>query len=141
MEQYIEFASNHPLMVFGTIGLIAFLIYYESDQLLSGIKGMNPPDLTRALNDGDAVLVDVRDGKSFKAGHISGAIHIPSAEVVKRLSELKRHEGKTIAFCCNVGMTARSAAKAAKKAGLQNVAVLTGGLEAWNKANLPVVSR
>lgn len=45
-------------------------------------------DATAMLNQGRAVLVDVRSAESYQTAHASGAIHIPEAEIVNRLADL-----------------------------------------------------
>jgi rhodanese-related sulfurtransferase len=34
------------------------------------------------------VIIDVRDGEEYRAGHIPGAIHIPAGEIEERLDEI-----------------------------------------------------
>ena len=41
-----------------------------------------------ALENGSAVLLDVRSAEAYNAQHISGAINIPTAEIEARLAEL-----------------------------------------------------
>jgi hypothetical protein len=49
------------------------------------------PELEKRLKGGKLVLVDVRDASEIKeSGAIPGAIHIPMAEVQKRLGELPK---------------------------------------------------
>jgi rhodanese-related sulfurtransferase len=40
---------------------------------------------------------------------------------------------------CQVGQTATTAAKRLRKAGFAQVAVLEGGIQAWQSADLPLV--
>ncbi|HEY2382488.1 MAG TPA: rhodanese-like domain-containing protein [Terriglobia bacterium] len=49
------------------------------------------PDLQKKLNSGKLVLVDVRDASEIKeSGAIPGAIHIPMAQIEKRMTELPK---------------------------------------------------
>lgn len=41
-----------------------------------------------ALENGTAILLDVRSAEAYAAQHISGAINIPTAEIETRLAEL-----------------------------------------------------
>jgi rhodanese-related sulfurtransferase/predicted transcriptional regulator len=47
---------------------------------------------------GDVVLVDVRPGVEFRAGHIEGARSIPIEELDERLAELPA-DGEIVAYC------------------------------------------
>jgi rhodanese-related sulfurtransferase len=50
------------------------------------------PELQTKLKTGKMVLVDVRDASEIKeTGAIPGAVHIPLAQVEKRMGELPRN--------------------------------------------------
>lgn len=83
-----------------------------------------------------AVLVDVREDEEWAAGHAPGATHLPMSRLSGPPEDLAR--GQLIICMCHVGV--RSAAVADWLAGAGWDAVnLTGGMEAWLVANLPVV--
>src|SRR5262245_12384963 len=46
----------------------------------SRIEELLPPDAKREIDSGEAKLVDVRDQERYEAGHLSGAINVPSGE-------------------------------------------------------------
>lgn len=52
------------------------------------IERVSLEDAQNALTTGTAVFLDVRDSDSFTAGHISGAVNIPLAELNNRMGEL-----------------------------------------------------
>jgi rhodanese-related sulfurtransferase len=50
------------------------------------------PELQAKLETGKLVLVDVRDASEIKeSGAIPGAIHVPLAQIEKRMGELPRN--------------------------------------------------
>ena len=50
------------------------------------------PELQKKLKAGKLVLVDVRDASEIKeSGAIPGAIHIPMAQIEKRMGELPKN--------------------------------------------------
>lgn len=51
-----------------------------------------------AYDSGAAVFVDVRDGDSYTAGHIPGALSMPLTELENRLGELNRSDW-VITYC------------------------------------------
>jgi rhodanese-related sulfurtransferase/predicted transcriptional regulator len=55
-------------------------------------------ELLARLRRGDVVLLDVRPGDEFAAGHIDGARSIPIDELEQRLSELPKGD-EVIAYC------------------------------------------
>ena len=66
-----------------------------------------------------------------------GARNIPLAELDQRLSELPAN--KPVLICCASGARSSRAASVLRKAGREQVFNLSGGLQAWRQAGLPVV--
>jgi hypothetical protein len=64
-----------------------------------GAPRITPAELRVALDNGTAILVDVRGDDSYKAGHIKGAISIPVDEIRTRFKELPKD--KFIATYCS----------------------------------------
>ena len=94
--------------------------------------------LSTLVNQEQAVVLDVRDGKDFKQGHIVDSVNIPFKDIGERLSELKEKDTPVIVVC-KMGQTASAASKQIKAAGFSKVYKLTGGLSEWQAANLPLV--
>jgi predicted sulfurtransferase len=58
-----------------------------------------PPEEAHAMvQNGEALIVDVRDRAAFEAGHVAGALSLPEAELSDRLSELPRQQ-MIITYC------------------------------------------
>ncbi len=92
---------------------------------------------TRLINDSGAVLLDVRDGSEFSAGHLPNARNIPVQDLEKRIKELP--SGKPVIVVCESGTRAARAAAALRKHGRNDVFCLDGGIRGWQAAGLPVV--
>lgn len=92
---------------------------------------------TRLINDSGAIVLDVRAPAEFAAGHLPNARNIPLAELEKRAGELPAN--KPVLVCCTSGITSSRAAGVLKKAGRNDVFNLSGGLDGWRQAGLPVV--
>ena len=68
-------------------------------QYLGGdVDAIGRDELIARLRKGDVVLVDVRPGEEFEAGHIDGARSIPLAELEGRLAELPA-DREVVAYC------------------------------------------
>jgi rhodanese-related sulfurtransferase len=141
MEQYIEFASNHPYLSLAWGGILLALVVSWVQSLLSKIQFVTPTELTIKVNREDAVLLDIRSADDFKKGHITSARNIPLAQLSSQLSKLENEKNKPIIVVCQAGMSAQGAAKQLISAGFSQVAVLTGGMSKWAEANLPVVKK
>ena len=77
------------------------------------------------------ILIDVRSGKEWRAGHAPEARHIPLNEIESRLDELP--EGTPVVTVCHSGVRSALAARAVAKHGY-TVANVRGGMMAWNRA-------
>jgi uncharacterized membrane protein YdjX (TVP38/TMEM64 family)/rhodanese-related sulfurtransferase len=96
--------------------------------------------LSSAISEGGHVAVlDVRGRDEFNGplGHIRGALNIPVDELSDRIGELSAVKGSRVVAVCKTDKRSASAAAVLRGAGF-DVEVLRGGMEAWNKALLPV---
>lgn len=81
------------------------------------------------------LLLDVRTPEEFKTGHIDGAKSLPLRSLPLRLSELPKSQ--EILCVCASGSRSSQAVKTLVSAGY-NAFNLSGGMQAWVKAGLPV---
>lgn len=95
------------------------------------------PQEAKELIDGGAVLLDVRDDGEWRAGHAPGARHIPLARLAHRLKDLPPQ--RTVVTVCRTGARSARAASILAREG-REVVNLSGGMLAWARAGLPVVS-
>ena len=95
-------------------------------------------EATRMVNTGAAIIVDVRDNKEFKTGHIVDALNIPYQKLSERASELEKYKDKTIVVVDKMGQHAGSSGKLLREKGF-SVNRLQGGMTEWVGQNLPVV--
>ncbi len=82
----------------------------------------------------NVVLLDVREDDEWAAGHATGALHIPLAEVPARLAELG--EGTVHVVCKSGGRSAQAVAWLNQN-GVDAVNV-EGGTTAWAQAGKPM---
>ncbi|HJU55006.1 MAG TPA: rhodanese-like domain-containing protein [Pyrinomonadaceae bacterium] len=64
-----------------------------------GVKRVTTIELRDALNNGTAIIVDVRPEQNYQQNHIKGSISIPLEQVATRYGELPRD--KTIVTYCS----------------------------------------
>jgi thiosulfate sulfurtransferase len=84
------------------------------------------------LSQGQAVMVDIRDDKSYLAAHASGAEHLTNDNLWDFLQQTSR--STAVIVMCYHGISSQSAAKfLAEEQGFQQVYSLEGGFEAWEK--------
>lgn len=137
MEQLLEFAANHTLLVTAFAVVLSALLW----NLATDPGGKNAVDAlgaTTLINHEDAVVLDVRSMAEFKEGHIVNAVNIPLNGLGNNLKQLEKHRGKPIVAVCKSGSRSGAACSVLRKHGFENVKNLRGGMLAWQSANLPV---
>jgi len=65
---------------------------------VSQVQRVTLEQAKRAYDSGQAIFVDVRDGSSYSAAYIPGALLIPISELTNRLGELDPNEW-IITYC------------------------------------------
>jgi rhodanese-related sulfurtransferase/DNA-binding HxlR family transcriptional regulator len=94
-------------------------------------------ELLRRLARGDVVILDVRPGAEFVAGHLPGAIHIPLEELAERIGELPR-DHEVVAYCRGqYCVMAHDAVRLLSAEGLDARRAADGVLE-WRLAGVPI---
>jgi rhodanese-related sulfurtransferase len=86
------------------------------------------------LEGGEAVLVDVRETHEFEYENIPGSLLLPLSFLEpERFPAITE---KKVVLLCVVGKRSAAAQKQLVKHGLANIFNLSGGLDAWKKAEL-----
>jgi sulfur dioxygenase len=94
----------------------------------------------------DIALIDLREkSERDKHGVIPGSLHLPYPQLPSEigsggmLHELASQPDKRIVFYCAFGERSAMAVQAAQDAGLKTACHIAGGIDAWKKANGPLV--
>ena len=141
MSQIIEFVGNHTLLFVAFLVTLGMLAYTEYMRFTSANTALSPYDATQKMNAGNSVFLDVRDESEFKGGHLLNSRSMPVNKLAERLHELEKFKDKELVIYCDNGMRTSRAIAKLKKSGFTNLFSLAGGLTAWEKANLPIVSK
>jgi len=139
METYLEFASNHVLLVSALIGSFFLVIFMELRRKATGVTNLDPQEAVKLIN-ADAVVIDLRSADAFARGHIVNAKNIPHDEIEANRDKINRFKNKPIIAVCDAGVTSTRVVASLRKSGLESVYGLRGGIRAWNEANMPLVS-
>jgi rhodanese-related sulfurtransferase len=139
MDQLIEFARDNFILSGVWIALVVLLVYSFISPMMSKTKRLDNHQATLLMNKEDAVVLDIRPAKDFKAGHIIGSKQIKAEEVKEgNFVKLEKYKEHPIIVVCAMGNLASGTANKMVKQGFTNVNVLTGGMNAWQGAGLPV---
>lgn len=132
MERFFEFIQHHPIL-FGILAVLAVLFFLVESRR-SGRK-ISPQALGGFVNGEKAVVVDLRDAKEFREGHIAGSRNIPLSSLKNHLEELRAMK-QPIVMVCKMG---QSAGSAVQQVGGDHLYRLDGGILGWQGQNLPLV--
>lgn len=116
----------------------AMLVWPLVQRRTSPMKEAGTLAVTHLINTRDALLLDVRETREYEGGRIPNAIHIPLSQMAGRAKELEKHNRRPVVAYCARGNRSRSAAAALQSAGFAELYNLSGGIQAWKDAGLPV---
>ena len=116
------------------------------DEIAARGWAVTAKDAMGLLGQPSLALVDLREtGERQKHGVIPGSLHASDLELQSNirpggmLHELANATGKRLLFYCAFGERSAMAVQAAQDAGIFTACHITGGLDAWRKANGPLV--
>ena len=102
----------------------------DKDEAMTGNTDepfVDPDVLRDKLARGEpVVIVDVRSAQEFLAGHVDGAVNIPS-------EQLSAQDATIVTVCNHGGQRSCGAAAELRAMGFENVSALRGGTHGWNK--------
>lgn len=139
MNTYLEFASNHVLLVSALMFSFFLLIFTELRRQSAGLTNVDPQAAVKLIN-ADATVLDLRSPDAFARGHIVNAKNIPFDELSANEDKINKLKTRPILAVCDAGMSSSRAVDNLRKSGIENVYGLKGGIAAWTEANLPLVT-
>lgn len=93
-----------------------------------------PHVVQRLVQEGKAVLIDVRDLAEHRQEHIAGTSVIPASAIGPEAVQ-----GRAVILHCRSGRRSAGAAQKLLDAGAKDISHMKGGIEAWKSAGLPTV--
>ena len=138
MENVGEFIVNHWILVTAFIVLASLIMSEQLNRKISGITPIGTSQAIQLVNQQKGIFLDIREGSEFAKEHIADSINLPLSSLADD-SSLK-DTSKPIILICVSGQRSRSAAKQLHAKGFSDVYVLTGGLNSWKEAKLPLFS-
>jgi rhodanese-related sulfurtransferase len=106
---------------------------------VTALEPVAQDELSRRLDDGQVLVLDVRPAAEYAAGHIPGALNVPHDQLAARLAELP--PGVDIVAYCRgrYCVFAPDAVRLLRERGF-SARPLDGGLPGWRLAGLPVAT-
>ena len=139
MDRFLEFTSNHTLLVLALFASVFIVIFYELRRKASGLIDVEAQEAVKLINNG-ALVIDLRSAEAFGRGHIVNARNVASDEVDSRVASLGADPSKPIVAVCDAGVSSRRAVATLRQKGFDSVYSLKQGMTGWTQAGLPVVT-
>ena len=107
---------------------------------MATLKNFSPREAYAAYMRG-SMLVDVRDSNSVKVKNpdVKQVVKLPFSEFYQRYGELPTN--RPVVLVSGIGNKGKEAAKFLLTQGYEDVAIMTGGMAAWEQEGLPVRER
>lgn len=138
MDQYLEFISNHYLLVLALVAVSILLIQDFVEHAFNKFTGVSPMIAVTKMNTDTSTVIDVREPNEFSKGHIENAINIPAGKFDEQLQSLEKYKNNTIIVVCQTGTRSAPPCKALASAGFEKVYNITGGMQSWEENKLPI---
>ncbi|MDN3987336.1 rhodanese-like domain-containing protein [Zwartia vadi] len=133
------FLSQNNLLLIGVALISGLALAWPMIQSKRAGASISCTEAVQMMNHQHAILIDIRPGEVFAAGHIPQARSIPANDIEKKAANLPKN--KPLIVVCDFGRTAGAAAVRLRALGFTQVSVLGGGMRAWSTAGLPLSTK
>ena len=134
----MQFISNNLLPISIAFLSGAMLLWSIFGNRIRGIKEVDSIAALQLINHKNAIVLDVREEDEYKAGHVLNSILIPLGKLNERIGELEKYRDRAIVVVCPSGIRSAKACVILGKQGFAQAHNLAGGVNAWQKAKLPL---
>ncbi|CAN5117428.1 molybdopterin-synthase adenylyltransferase MoeB [soil metagenome] len=107
-------------------------------QVRSEISEVDATHARQLIDEGEPVIVDVREQEEWDEGHIPGAVHIPRGHLESRIERAAPESARPVVIYCSGGSRSAFAAKTLGEVGYEDVVSLAGGFTDWKRNGFPV---
>ncbi|WP_340105438.1 ArsR/SmtB family transcription factor [Rhodohalobacter sp. 8-1] len=103
--RYYSLSNQHVFEVWRSMRELAFSQNAEINKLIgdyresqNNLEPITIEELKKRHKKGNALLIDVRPGQEYEAGHITSSLSVPKDELQRRLKDLPKNK-EIIAYC------------------------------------------
>lgn len=142
-QDILYFVNHNLLLCLGWLLVLILLIAVVIRERLYGPKPLSTTQVTKLINQEDAILIDLRLSSEYSKGHITNAESFGSSELKDTAVLFKRLEAnknKPIILICKDGLNSKQQAFKLKTKGLTTVSYLHGGMATWQAEGLPTIA-
>lgn len=134
----MTFLQQNWMLVFTMFVAGGMLLWPIVQARTSGMAEIGTLRATHLLNNNNPVMLDVREPREFTEVKVRDALHLPLSQLKDRIDQVAKDKSRPVIVVDGKGMRGRGAGALLKKAGYNEIYMLSGGLQAWRDAGLPV---
>jgi rhodanese-related sulfurtransferase len=134
----VQFITSNILPISIALFSGIMLLWSLFGNRFRGIKEVNSAAALQLINHKNAVVLDVRESSEYDAGHVLNSKLLPLGKLKERMGELEKFKNQPIVVVCRSGNRSGTACFILGKQGFNQVYNLAGGVQAWQKSNLPL---
>lgn len=134
----MQFVSNNilPISIAAISGIM--LLWSLFGNRFRGVKEVDVAAALQLINHKNAAILDVREQSEYDAGHVLNSKLIPLGKLKERMVEMEKFKDQPVLVVCRSGNRSGTACFLLGKQGFTQVYNLAGGVQAWQKNNLPL---
>ena len=138
MDRLIEFVLNHYILSLALVVVTFLLIQDFFESAFKKFKSLSPMLAVAKMNASNVAVIDVREPHEFSKGHIENAVNVPLGKLDTQLEQFDTHKNTPVIVICQTGTRSVPSCKTLTKNGFNDVYNLSGGMQSWEEAKLPV---
>lgn len=139
MEHLGTFILNHWYLWLALIVILLLIFIHETLTQKKRAHEISPQAAVTKINHDAAEVFDLRTQEEFVKGHIIDAIQVDGACFEQK--KMEKYKKKPLILTCAKGLQSVQLATKLRTLGFEEVYILQGGIEAWQKADLPLVKK
>ena len=134
----MDFIIDNIILVVLALGSAGVLVWPSISKRINKVSELSALEVVQVMNRGKTVIVDMRLEAEFKKGHLIGSKNIPEGSLDERIGELEKFKTKNLVLVGSSNAKAVTSLMILRKKGFADINILSGGLNAWQQANLPM---
>jgi rhodanese-related sulfurtransferase len=134
----MQFMSNNIIPIITAVLSGSMLLWSLFGNRFRGVKEVDTTAALQLINHKNALVLDVREPSEYEAGHVLNSKLIPLGKLKERMGELEKYRDQSIVVVCRSGNRSGTACYLLGKQGFAHAYNLAGGVQAWQKINLPL---
>ena len=141
MDRYIEFATNHWMLVIA-LGVVTVLLLQDLiESALQNFESVSPTLAVALMNNDGIVVLDVREENEFAKEHIENSINTPLGKLDDQAKNLQQYQNSSVIVVCQTGSRSAPACRKLSKLGFTKLHNLSGGIRSWEENKLPLLKK